>query len=81
MPTGDETIPAAPSSDGQALILYRLTQIERKLDNSLADHERRITLLEQGHIRITERMTVWQVGQGVYTSVAAIAAALVSRLR
>lgn len=81
MTVGDETQPAAPSTDGQALILYRLTQIERKLDSTMADHERRISQLEQGQIRITERLTIWQIGQGVYASVAALAAALVSRLR
>lgn len=73
MPDGGDTLPGEHSTAGSnpmVLILYRLTQIERKLDESLKDHDMRLRKLEDSVLRISERLTAWQLVQGIFTAVA-----------
>ena len=89
MPTeGESTRPGGVPTDGSGLnlILYRLDQIERKLDKQARDdgewkerYEARLSALELGHARINERLTLWNAVQTVYTTIAGIIAGLFGR--
>jgi len=75
METGGDTLPGeSTQGNPYVLILYRLTQIERKLDKQLEDHDLRLRQLEAGFVRLSERMTVWQFVQGTFTAVASVVA-------
>lgn len=74
MDAGGEPGASSQRDNPMVLILYRLTQIERKLDEQIKDHEKRLRQLEDGMLRISERMTAWQFVQGTFTTVASVIA-------
>lgn len=68
------------------LILYRLAQIERKIDEQLDrleeqinDSKDRIQRLELSQAQLAERLTIWQWAQGTYTTLAGILASFFGR--
>jgi hypothetical protein len=77
--SGSETIHHKPNGD-TAMILYRLDQIEKKIDQNNSDHEIRLRDLEDMTARLSERMTIWQLGQAAFTAVAAVLAAAYGKL-
>lgn len=72
-----ETQPHFGEGSGMALVLYRLGRIESKLDEINADHERRIRELEEKTTRLSERLTIFQLGQAVFTAISSAIAAMV----
>ena len=69
-----------------AIILQRLealTDITRvgldDLRRIMADHETRLRELETSATQLRERMTLWQMGQAAFTTIAASIAALLGR--
>lgn len=73
---------AAQTSDAR-LILQRLDQMDKSIAKEFADikadfadHETRIRALENKQTKLEGRMTNFQIGQGVYSTVAAMIAAL-----
>ena len=78
-PTSDgETRIHQPNGD-TAMILYRLNEIDKKLDAMTSDHEERLRGLEDTTARLSERMTLWQFGQAGLTVIAATIAAMIGR--
>lgn len=77
--TGGDTIHHTPNGD-TAMILYRLSQIEGKVDRALDDHEVRLRKVEDELARLSERLTLWQLGQAVFTTVVGAVAAAVAAL-
>lgn len=54
---GGETQLHTPTGE-MALVLYRLNQIEKKVDLVIDDHEIRLRKAEDGLARLQERMTI-----------------------
>lgn len=90
-----ETQPKQPNSpaDGWTLVLYRLSEIERKLDRQLIDerewhrdYDKRLGELTDKQNatdiavgRLSERLAISQVFQAVFTTVAGVVAGLFGR--
>lgn len=71
---GGETLLHTPQGD-MALVLYRLNQIEKKVDLVIDDHETRLRKAEDGIARLQERLTIVAAGlTGLNVVLAALAA-------
>lgn len=93
--TGGETQPKQTNSpaDGWTLVLYRLSEIERKLDRQLTDerewrrdYDKRLAELTDKQNatdiavgRLSERLAISQVFQAIFTTVAGVVAGLFGR--
>ena len=69
-----------------ALLVQQVSSLDLYLREKLTDHEQRLRDLEAEHgetnaavARLAERLSLWQGVQGVYTTVASIVAAVISR--
>lgn len=76
---GGETLTHAPQGD-MALVLYRLNQIEKKVDLVIDDHETRLRKAEDGIARLQERLTIVATALGALTLVASAVAAWLGSL-
>ncbi len=88
-PIGGDTQHHEPAGD-TAMILYRLSEISKKQDDAKADFkdfkddydeykkaiESRLRAVEDLQTRMSERLTIWNMGQAAFTTIAAAAAAL-----
>lgn len=88
MPPVQDGSPNQPVS--LEMIYYRLTQLEAAVQRGLADirtdsretkenHDERIRKLEEGMIRVGERMTLFAAAQAVFATVASTVAAFIRR--
>ena len=77
--SGGETVIHSPMGD-MAMVLYRLTQIEKKVDLVIDDHETRLRKAEDGIARLQERLTVVTAGLATLTLVASAIAAWLGTL-
>lgn len=93
--TGGDTQPKQTNSpaDGWTLVLYRLSEIERKLDRQLIDerewrrdYDKRLAELTDKQNatdiavgRLSERLAISQVFQAIFTTVAGVVAGLFGR--
>jgi len=62
-----------------ALILFQLKSLTDAVEKQNEDHEARIRLLEGTVGRLSERLTIWQIGQSLWTTVASVIAAVVGK--
>lgn len=62
------------------LILQRLEQIERKLDQQLTDHESRLREVEQLVIRLDARVNAFGLIQTAYATIVSVVAAWLGRM-
>lgn len=76
---GGETQVHAPQGD-MALVLYRLNQIEKKVDLVIDDHETRLRKAEDGLARLQERMTIMAAALASLSIIAAALAAWLGSL-
>ena len=51
----------------------------QKVESDIKDHEGRVRTLEDAQARMSERISLWQTGQAVYTTIASIVASVVGR--
>ena len=64
-----------------SLLVERVSSLTTKVDKVVDDHETRLRDLETATTQFRERMTLWQIGQGVYATVASVVAAAIGRTR
>ena len=76
---GGDTQPHPPQGD-MALVLYRLNQIEKKVDLVIDDHETRLRKAEDGIARLQERLTIMAAGLAALNMVSAAVAAWLGSL-
>jgi len=77
----------ATDSDTQlAVIVQKLDSLSETMRSALddlrrlnADHETRLRDLETATTQLRERMTLWQLGQAAFATIAATVAAIVGR--
>lgn len=74
MPSFQQAVDSAQTSDTR-LILQRLDQMERRMTETLSDHESRIRVLETKQTELGARMTNFQIIQGLYATAAGVVAA------
>ena len=71
---GGETITHSPVGD-MAMVLYRLREIEKKVDRVIDDHERRLRIAEDSVARLQERLTITAYALGGLSLLASAIAA------
>ena len=71
---GGETLTHSPVGD-MAMVLYRLREIEKKVDRVIDDHERRLRLAEEAVARLQERLQVTAIALGGLSLLASAIAA------
>ena len=83
MPDNNSDAQINPPMEGWAVVIYRLGQIETKLDRQISDEQRwrseydvRLRLLETDMARLSERMTIWQWGQAAYATFIGVVAGI-----
>lgn len=71
---------ASAESVTLALIVQKLDALTVTVKDAVSDHERRLRELEEASARLQERMTLWQLAQAGYSTVAAAIAAAIGRM-
>jgi lipid II:glycine glycyltransferase (peptidoglycan interpeptide bridge formation enzyme) len=67
------------ANDQLTLLIYKIDELTREVRRINEDHEKRLREVEESVTRLSERMTIWQIGQAAYSSVVAAIAAVIGR--
>jgi hypothetical protein len=74
----------APNStllnDQLMLLVYKIDELTHEVRRINEDHEKRLREIEENVTRLSERLTIWQVGQAAYSSIAAVIAGFFGRM-